>query len=81
MMIHKGCVSKLPKVPREHLFHLFYADEMGSRMISPLRSLYRVVLLRFLLRYRPYGTFFMHVTTFPTAGKDAFHILPNLSAS
>mgnify|MGYP000885754322 FL=1 len=28
-----------------------------------------------------YGAFFMHVTTSPTAGKDAFHILPNLSTS
>gem|GEM_PF-4992600 len=45
-------------------------------------NLNRVVLLRFLLRYCPYGFCYDVTDTkiLSTVGKNVFHILPNLSA-
>gem|GEM_PF-4322975 len=37
----------------------FYADQMGSHIIVvPTRSFNKVVVLGFLLRYRPYGFYY-----------------------
>jgi len=35
-----GCISKFPQLSGKHIFHIFYADQMGSRMMLVLYGLY-----------------------------------------
>ncbi len=58
------CVSQLPKVPSEHLFHIL-CGLLDSRMMSLLRGFNKVAVLVFYCDIAP-TIFFMHVTTSST---------------